>query len=115
MKKIGIILLIAVGAVLGYWLARENQKLFELPMPPIQLQDGKTGYEHQPGNIEVGMDMWQVKERWGTPTNRHILSERIGDKKEIWIYGDCQCYFENGYLMEMRGGQCEWRAPEKED
>ncbi len=42
MRKIFIIVLICLGGVSGYLLARQNQKLFELPIPKEELQDGTT-------------------------------------------------------------------------
>ena len=70
MKKLVILLLMCCGAVLGYWMARQNQKLFELPFPKEQLHPGKTDGPIAGKTVEIGMDVWQVQEILGPPLTR---------------------------------------------
>jgi hypothetical protein len=103
MKKLIILLLICGGGVSGYWMARQNQKLFELPITKEQLHPGKTDGSIARKSVEIGMDMWQAQEILGLPFTRHKASESAELKKEIWTYEDRRLFFENGVLIREEG------------
>ena len=101
-KKTSIIILVIVGGLAGYWLARENQRIFELPYRERHSQTNALVPSGQRHNICVGMDIWQVKEALGPPEKRHVISENEHGKKEVWTYGKRQLYFENGFLTRWQ-------------
>jgi outer membrane protein assembly factor BamE (lipoprotein component of BamABCDE complex) len=98
MQKILIIILVLLGLTLGYWLSRQNQKLFELPIPESQFQQGMRADQTGPKAVEIGMDMWEVKEILGEPDKRIVISDKAGDKREAWFYKGKNIYFSNGFM-----------------
>ncbi|MBW2107674.1 MAG: hypothetical protein JRI36_03260 [Deltaproteobacteria bacterium] len=98
-KKAVIVLLVILGGLLGYWLSRQNQRLFELPFRAEPGQQGGQAALEGGLQIHVGMEIWQVKEILGPPDRRVVVSHNAQGKKETWIYGDRQLYFTNGLLM----------------
>jgi hypothetical protein len=98
MKKLAVIFLIVLGVIFGWWLARENRKLFELPAPAGRFQRAVIDKE----SIVIGMDTWQVKEVLGVPEKRHVVLETQEMRKEEWIYGDRHFYFTNGFLTSLK-------------
>ena len=104
MKKFIIVILIFVGAASGYWLARQNQRLFELPFPKEQLRQRHRVQEGGPSSepaIMAGMDMWQVKEILGPPSKR-VVDTQNGAVKEIWHYENRTLFFDNGILTRSK-------------
>ena len=98
MKKLAIVFLIVLGFILGWWLARENRKVFQLAVPVERSQKAMIDMD----SIVDGMDTWQVKEVLGVPEKRNILSATQGMRKEEWIYGDTHLYFTNGFLTSWK-------------
>ena len=101
-KKVSIVVLILIGGILGYWLARQNQKLFELPYPKEYTRQSS---ERPPGGsttISIGMDTWQVKEVLGPPDERNVIKESRQERKEEWRYGNKRLFFTNGYLTSWQ-------------
>lgn len=98
MQKILIIILVLFGLTLGYWLSRQNQKLFELPIPESQFQQGMRADQTGPKAVEIGMDMWEVEEILGAPDKRMVISDNAADKKEAWFYKGKTLYFSNGFM-----------------
>jgi len=99
MRKFFIIILIGCGVALGYWLARHNQKFFELPFSEQPLQQGTAEREWEVKTVKKGMDTWEVKEILGPPEKRIVVSEKPGTAREVWIYQGRRCDFENGILQ----------------
>jgi hypothetical protein len=103
LKKAAVIILIVLGAVVGYWLARVNQRLFELPYQSNHTEQNGQKQAGGSKSIAVGMDTWQVKEVLGPPDERHVISEEESVKKETWIYGSRRLFFTNGFLTSWQG------------
>jgi hypothetical protein len=100
--KTAIVLLILAGGLLGYWLARENQKLFELPYPEESIQKNAEKPSGSPPVVAIGMDTWQVEEVLGPPDERHVISAAGEDRKEEWRYGNKRLLFTNGFLISQQ-------------
>ena len=106
MKKAAVVILTFLGFIFGVWLAIENRKLFELPVPNEQSQK-----EVQQGinmdRIAVGMEGWQVKEVLGIPEKRNVVLASKSIRKEEWIYGSKCLYLTNGLLTSWQERQGE--------
>ena len=101
MKKAAVVILIFLGFILGVWFARENRKLFELPVPNEESQkDMKHGINMD--KIAVGMETWQAQEVLGVPEKRDIVLTTKNTKKEQWIYSSKCLYFTNGLLTSWQ-------------
>jgi hypothetical protein len=101
-KNTAVIVLIILGGIAGYWLARENRRFFEWPH---QIEHSRSKSPKAFGEnpmIAVGMDTWQVKEALGPPEKRRVVSDDGNEKKEVWMYGDIPLYFINGFLIGWR-------------
>jgi hypothetical protein len=100
MKKAFIVILIFAGAVVGYWMAQENWRLFELAYrsdkPQPMIGDASL--------LEEGLEKWQVKQIMGAPDARSLLAERKNLTREEWRYGDRRLIFTNGTLVSWEKG-----------
>jgi hypothetical protein len=101
-KKVSVVVLILIGGALGYWLARQNQKLFELPHPEKSVQQIPQRPSDRFTKIAIGMDTWQVQEVLGPPEERRVISEKGQKKTEAWIYGGKTLFFTNGFLTRWQ-------------
>jgi hypothetical protein len=102
MKKAVFVLLILLGFVFGYWLARENRRLL-MPTGVMQAPEEATRQQIvDMDGVAVGMDMWQVKEAWGPPEKRNIQTATPGVQKEQWVYSDKCLHFTNGVLTSWQ-------------
>jgi hypothetical protein len=99
-KKAAIIILIFLGVIFGVWLARENRKLFELPVP-VEESKEDTQQGIGAGRIAVGMETWQVKEVLGIPEKRNVVLATKNVRKEEWTYDNKHLYFTNGVLTSL--------------
>ncbi len=102
MKKTAIVVLIILGGVLGFWMARQNQKLFELPLPEEETQKNIRPESVEMSRVNMGMDTWQVREMLGAPDKSSVVSEGGDVRKEEWVYGSRHLYFANGILTSWR-------------
>ncbi|MBW2265631.1 MAG: hypothetical protein JRD47_00555 [Deltaproteobacteria bacterium] len=102
MKKGFILFLVLMGLVLGYWMARENRELFELPHDSGSSQDQVLHGTIDVRELERGMDTWQVKELFGSPDARRVLADTGETKKEEWKYGERYLYFRDGFLSSWK-------------
>jgi len=105
MKKALVVILIFLGFIVGIWLARENRKLFELPIPVEERQGDEQQGNIDKGRISVGMEIWQVKQALGVPEKINVVMATQDTKKEEWIYGGKCLYFTNGVLMSWQEGE----------
>ncbi|MHC4537900.1 MAG: hypothetical protein ACYS6K_28555 [Planctomycetota bacterium] len=105
MKKALVVLLVFLGVIVGAWLARENKKLFELPIPVEERQGDKQQKNIDNGKIALGMEIWQVKEALGVPEKRNVLIATEDMRKEEWIYDSKRLYFTNGVLIRLQEGE----------
>ncbi|MBW1739887.1 MAG: hypothetical protein JRJ42_01995 [Deltaproteobacteria bacterium] len=103
MKKSVLVFLIVLGFVVGYWLAKENRKLFELPAS-MELPQNNVQQQIDMGRIAVGMETWQVKQVLGVPEKMNVVIETQNTRKEQWIYGNKYLYFTNGVLTSWQEG-----------
>ncbi len=102
MKKTAIVVLIILGGVLGYWMARQNQKLFELPFPEEETQKNIRPGSVDMNQVKMGMDTWQVREILGAPDKSSVVLEEGDVRKEEWVYGSRHLYFANGILTSWQ-------------
>jgi hypothetical protein len=101
-KKVSVVVLILIGGVLGYWLARQNQKLFELPHPEKSVQQTPQRPSDRFTKIAIGMDTWQVQEVLGPPDGRNVITESGQERTEAWRYGNKRLFFINGFLASWQ-------------
>jgi|LGVE01.1.fsa_nt_gb hypothetical protein len=102
MKKFVLAFLIFLGAIFGWWMARENRKLFELPVPVEHRQEDTQQGAIDTGRIAIGMETWQVKQALGVPEKRDVVVATKERRKEQWIYGKQCLYFTNGVLTSWQ-------------
>jgi len=102
LKKTAVVILIVLGGLVGYWLAWENQRVFEFPYRDEHSQPNALVPFGQTQNIAVGMDTWQVKEALGPPEKRHVVSDDGKGKMEVWTYSGRRLYFINGFLTKWQ-------------
>ena len=98
LRKSAIVIFIVLGGLVGFWLAKENQRLFELPYREEHSQPSAERPFGELPEMAVGMDTWQVKEALGPPEKRDVISEDGHGKQEVWTYRSRRLHFENGFL-----------------
>ena len=110
MKKYALVLLILLGSIPGYWLARENTELFQV-IGVIEQPKGDIQKKHlDMDRIAIGMETWQVKDILGVPDKMSVQVATRDMRKEHWIYGSRCLYFTNGVLTSWQEGQETQRA-----
>lgn len=99
MKKGLIVGLAMLGAGLGYWMAQENWRLFEVahPVGQVAIRDRPVDYDF--ASLERGLETWQVKEFMGPPDSRSVLEGKEAENREEWRYGDRRLFFSDGVLV----------------